>query len=154
MKEIKKVLSRVVDGKKECITIVAGISSITSQIAIGFAVCDDDDKYDPELGYKIAKGRAEKAFQDKRSQFFRRPDVLADFALCGLNVKGIKQVPKAIYHYGPVSYFDKSKFRVFMKSKPMMKMIGMPTAEIEVMEACKRIDRTFQKAQEDSCQKK
>jgi hypothetical protein len=127
MKEIKKVLHRLIDGKKECITIVAFISPTTKKIAVGFSVCDEQDKFNAEKGVLIAGNRAAKAMIEKKDQFFKRPDVMVDFAMCGLNTHGAKRVPKAIYKEGTLWPDDWKKFRVFMNNKPILKSLGLPS---------------------------
>ena len=121
---MKHVLSRLIHDQKLCITMVSAVDAENKRSAIGIAVCDEDDKWDDKLGFQIASGRAAKALAEGKSTFFRRPDVMVDFAMCGLNIRGVKRMPKAIFYDGgapPVA------IKVFAKQKRMLKLLGVPT---------------------------
>jgi hypothetical protein len=93
-------------------------------LAIGFAVCDEQDEFDEKKGHMIAAGRALKAIDEMKGQFFRRPDVIGDFAVQGLNIRGIRKLPKSIFHLGPVSIKNLNKFRVLFSNTQVLKLLG------------------------------
>jgi hypothetical protein len=122
MKCGRNVLARLMNGQKYCITLSSIVDPVRKRVAIGFAVCDEDDKWDGELGERIARGRAASAMYDQKCSFFKRPDVLVDFAMCGLDIRGIKKLPKSIYfeagHECPKAievFMSKNKNRKFFR---------------------------------------
>ena len=125
-----KTVKRVVDN----ITMVAIVDK--ESMAIGFAVHDEEDELNPKRGVDIATGRAQKALDMKKGEFFRRPDVIVDFHKAGFNTRGIKGAPKSIfqqkeitskeYQAGNIKLSDLRKFEVLMNRKPIMKALGLP----------------------------